>query len=125
MMKSKLFALGLTGLAMGLSLPALAGGPGTYTVKGNNGEPDTDYTGTLTIVQTSKDTFKLTWNIAGDRYDGFAIGNEHVMAASFSSKGSSGTALLVEDDDNKGAYKSIWAFKNETQLGVELIVPKK
>jgi hypothetical protein len=125
MMKSKLFGLALTGLVVGLSLPALAGGPGVYTVKGNNGEPDTDYTGTLTIVQTSKDTFKLTWNIAGDKYDGFAIGDEHVMAASFSSKGSSGTALLVEDDDNKGAYKSIWAFKNETQLGVELIVPKK
>ena len=92
-MKSKLFGLALMGLAMGVSLPAMAGGPGVYTVKGNNGEPDSDYTGTLTIVQTSK--------------------------------GSSGTALLIEDDENKGGYKSIWAFKGETQLGIELITPKK
>jgi hypothetical protein len=125
MMKSKLLGLAMLGLAMGASLPAMAGGPGVYTVKGNNGEPDSDYTGTLTIVQTSKDTFKLTWNIAGDRYDGFAIGDERVLAASFSSKGASGTALLVEDDESKGGYKSIWAFKGETQLGVELITPKK
>lgn len=125
MIKSKLFGLALMGLAMGVSLPALAGGPGVYAVKGNNGEPDSDYTGTLTIVQTSKDTFKLTWNIAGEKYDGFAIGDERLLAASFTSKGSSGTALLVEDDENKGGYKSIWAFKGETQLGVELITPKK
>jgi hypothetical protein len=125
MIKAKLFGLVLTGLAMGVSLPAVAGGPGVYAVKGNNGEPDSDYTGTLTIVQTSKDTFKLTWNIAGEKYDGFAIGDERFLAASFTSKGSSGTALLVEDDDNKGGYKSIWAFKGETQLGVELITPKK
>ena len=124
-MKSKLFGLALMGLAMGVSLPAMAGGPGVYTVKGNNGEADSDYTGTLTIVQTSKDTFKLTWNIAGDRYDGFAIGDQHILAASFTSKGSSGTALLVEDDEIKGGYKSIWAFKGETQLGIELITPKK
>ena len=124
-MKSKLFGLALMGLAIGVSLPAMAGGPGVYTVKGNNGEPDSDYTGTLTIVQTSKDTFKLTWSIAGDRYDGFAIGDERILAASFASKSSSGTALLIEDDENKGGYKSIWAFKGETQLGIELITPKK
>jgi hypothetical protein len=120
-----MLGLAMLGLAMGASVPAMAGGPGVYMVKGNNGEPDSDYTGTLTIVQTSKDTFKLTWNIAGDRYDGFAIGDERVLAASFSSKGASGTALLVEDDESKGGYKSIWAFKGETQLGVELITPKK
>jgi len=41
-MKSKLFGLALMGLAMGVSLPAMAGGPGVYTVKGNNGKPDSD-----------------------------------------------------------------------------------
>ncbi|HZH09174.1 MAG TPA: hypothetical protein VEZ24_02255 [Microvirga sp.] len=121
----KLMGCALMALALATSAPAMAGGPGVYTVKGNNGEPNSDYTGTLTIVQTSKDTFKLTWMIEGDRYDGFAIGDEHVLAASFTSKGSSGTALLVEDDENKGGYKSIWAFKGETRLGIELISPKK
>jgi hypothetical protein len=121
----KLIACAAMALALGTSVPAMAGGAGVYMVKGNNGEPDSDYTGTLTIVQTSKDTFKLTWMIDGDRYDGFAVGDEHVLAASFTSKGSSGTALLVEDDENKGGYKSIWAFKGETHLGIELIVPKK
>lgn len=121
----KIMTCALVALSFATSIPAMAGGPGVYAVKGNNGEPDSDYTGTLTIVQTSKDTFKLTWMIDGDRYDGFAIGDEHVLAASFTSKGSSGTALLVEDDENKGGYKSIWAFRGETRLGVELISPKK
>jgi hypothetical protein len=124
-MKSKLFGLALLGLATGMSLPAYAIGPGTYNVKGNNGEPDSDYTGSLVIVQTSPDTFKLTWNIAGDRYDGFAIGDARILAVSFSSKGSSGTALLVEDDETKGGYKSIWGFKGETHIGIEMITPKK
>lgn len=124
-MKSKIIGLAMIGLAMGMSLPAQAIGPGTYTVKGNNGEPDTDYTGTLTIVQTSKDTFKLTWNIGGTRYDGFAIGDIRVMAVSFTGKESSGTALIVEDDDSPGAYKSIWGFKGDTHLGVEWIAPRK
>jgi hypothetical protein len=124
MMKRTLIGLAMMALAAGVSVPALAGGPGVYTVKGNNGEPDSDYTGTLTIVQTGKDTYKLTWMIAGDKYEGFAIGDNRILAASFTSKGASGTALLVEDDENKGGYKSIWAFKGETSLGVELIAPK-
>ncbi|GJE61173.1 hypothetical protein [Methylobacterium trifolii] len=109
--------------SLGLSLPALAGGAGTYAVKGNNGEKGTDYTGTLVITQTSKDTFKLSWNIGGDKYDGFAVGDARILAASFVSDGSSGAALLV--DDEAGGYKSIWAFKGETKLGVEMITPKK
>ena len=125
MIKSKLFGLALMGLAMGVSLPAVAGGPGVYAVKGNNGEPDSDYTGTLTIVQTSKDTFKLTWNIAGDKYDGFGIGDERILAVSFTTKGASGAALLVEDDESKGGYKSIWGFKGEKQIGIERMTPKK
>lgn len=124
-MKSQLFGLALMGLASGMALPAYAIGPGTYTVKGNNGEPDTDYSGTLTIAQTGKDTFKLTWIIDGDRYDGFAIGDARILAVSFTTKGASGTALLVEDDESKGGYKSIWGFKGETHIGVELITPKK
>lgn len=59
----------------------------------------------------------------GEKHEG--IGSPEVMAVSFSSKRASGTALVVEDDDNPGAYKSIWAFKNETRLGVEIFTPKK
>lgn len=110
---------------MGASIPAVAAGPGVYTVKGNNGESSSEYTGTLTIVQTSKDTFKLTWIIGNERYEGFAVGDERVLAASFVTKGASGTALLVEDDENEGGYQSIWAFKGTTTLGYEMISPKK
>ena len=125
MMKRTLIGLAMMALATGVSVPAMAGGPGVYTVKGNNGEPDSDYMGTLTIVQTGKDTYKLTWMIGGDKYEGVAIGDARILAASFTSKGASGTARLVEDDENKGGYKSIWAFKGETKLGIELIAPKK
>lgn len=125
MIKRKLIGCALMAFAMSAGVPAMAGGPGVYTVKGNNGQSDADYTGTLTIVQTSKDTFKLTWTIGNERYDGFGIGDEHVLAVSFTTNGASGTALLVEDDENEGGYNSIWAFKGETKLGIEVISPKK
>ena len=124
MLKAGILGLAMAVASMGFSAPALAIGPGTYVVKGNNGEPNTDYEGTLTIVQTGESTFKLTWKIAGDKYDGFAVGNPQVMSATFTSGKDVGTALIVEDDDSKGGYKSIWAFKGETKLGVELITPK-
>jgi len=124
MLKAGVLGLAMAVASMGISAPAMAIGPGTYTVKGNNGEPNTNYEGTLVIVQTGESTFKLTWNIGGDKYDGFAIGTPEMLAASFTSGKSLGTALLVEDDDNKGGYKSVWAFKGETKLGVELIAPK-
>ncbi|MBX9929938.1 MAG: hypothetical protein K2Y56_00090 [Methylobacterium sp.] len=110
------------GLALCFSLPALAGGAGSYSVKGNNGTPNTDYSGSLTITQTSKDTFKLNWVIGDEKYVGYAVGDARIMAVSFTSGGSNGSALLVEDD--AGGYKSIWAFNGEKQLGIELIKPK-
>lgn len=119
---SRICTSAVFGLALCASLPALAGGAGNYSVKGSNGEPDTEYSGTLVIVQTSKDTFKLSWNIAGDKYTGYAVGDTRIMAASFTSDGTSGTALLVEDD--AGGYKSIWAFNGEKRMGYEMIKPK-
>lgn len=120
----KLIGCALMGFAIGASVPAMAAGPGVYSVKGNNGHSDADYSGTLTIVQTSKDTFKLTWIIGNERYEGFGVGDEHVLAVSFTTDGASGTALIVEDDENEGGYNSIWAFKGQTKLGVEVITPK-
>ena len=110
------------GLALCFSLPALAGGAGSYSVKGSNGTPDTEYSGALTITQTSKDTFRLNWVIGDDKYVGYGVGDARIMAVSFTSGGSSGSALLVEDD--AGGYKSIWAFNGEKKLGIELIKPK-
>lgn len=119
----KAFAAGIFGLGLCLNTAVLAGGAGTYNVQGSNGEPGTNYTGSLSIVQTSKDTFKLSWNIGGDKYTGYAVGDARIMAASFTSDGSSGTALIVEDD--AGGYKSVWAFNGEKRMGYEVLTPKK
>jgi len=116
------FAVALT--TIGFSVPALAIGPGVYTVKGVNNKQDGEYTGTLTIVQTSEDTFKLTWVIGSERYEGFAVGSAEVMAASFSGQGSQGVALLAEDDENKGTYNSMWTVKGGTKIGTEVLTPK-
>lgn len=121
MMKTFL-RLVLVGLGLGFGLPAVAGGAGTYTVKGNNGEAGTDYSGTVVITQTSKDTFKLAWTINGDRYTGHGIGDARIMAVSFTSDGSAGTALLVDDD--AGGYKSIWGFVGENKIGWEVMKPR-
>jgi hypothetical protein len=101
---------------------ARAEGPGRYKVEGNNGKPGTDYTGTATITRTGE-TWRISWTVGDDKYDGFAVGDGRVLSATFASSGSTGAALLVSDD--KGGYISVWAFKGDTTTGVEKFTPRE
>ncbi|WP_029004931.1 hypothetical protein [Azorhizobium doebereinerae] len=112
------FALALVGAVS----PALAKGPGKYEVKGTNSEDKSSYSGTATITKTGKDSWRVLSVIDGDKFDGYGIGDEDIIAVTFSGNGSTGVALYVGQDD--GSYKGIWAFKGDSKISTEVLVPK-
>jgi hypothetical protein len=112
----------ITIFAMSLPLASFAGGPGDYKVEGKNKDGDT-YSGVASISKTGDGTYRIRWDLDGDKYEGFAVGDDKFLAISFSQGRDVGAAFLVEDD--KGGYISVWAFKGDKKTGVELFTPKK
>lgn len=113
------------GLALGLScffsLPALAGGPGDYKIKGF--EPSgAQYSGTATLTQTGKDTWKIVWKIGRETWIGHAVGDVRVMAISYKGEGKTGAMLLAESDKN-GGYNGIWAMSGDKTASAEEWTP--
>ncbi len=102
--------------------PVLAKGPGKYTVKGVNVEEKSNYSGTATITKTGENAWKVVSVIDGDKFDGYGIGDEDIIAVTFSGNGSTGVALYVAQDN--GSYKGIWAFKGDSKVSAEELIPK-
>ncbi len=109
-------------LIAGTVSPVLAKGPGKYTVKGVNAEEKSTYSGTATITKTGENAWKVVSVIDGDKFDGYGIGDEDIIAVTFSGNGSSGVALYVAQDN--GGYKGIWAFKGDSKVSAEELIPK-
>lgn len=107
---------------MGAVVPASAKGPGKYVVKGTNSGDKSTYEGTATITKTGEDTWRIVSVIGGDKFDGFAIGDDELLAVTYSGGANSAIALYVLQDD--GSYKGVWAFKGDTKVSVETLVPK-
>lgn len=108
---------------VGAVSPALAKGPGKYAVQGNNSEDKSSYKGTATITKTGKDSFRVVSVIDGDKFDGYGIGDDDLIAVTFTGNGSTGVALYVAQDD--GSYKGIWAFKGDSKISTEQLTPAK
>ena len=109
-----------TALVAGLSLLALsataiADPVGRYLVEGAEPGGGGAYTGTVTVDKTG-DTYRVTWEVGGERYSGTGIGNKDFIAISYTSKSESGLALYGADGQN---WKGIWAYSNGRQLGTE------
>ncbi|GGF65587.1 hypothetical protein GCM10007301_26680 [Azorhizobium oxalatiphilum] len=106
----------------GGATPALAKGPGKYKVEGVNSEDNSKYSGTAVITKTGKDSWRVVSTIDGDKFDGYAIGDEELLAVTFTGNGSSGVALYVVQPD--GSYKGIWAFKGDSKISAEMLTPQ-
>jgi hypothetical protein len=99
-----------------LASTAWAGDPvGRYQVQGTNPDGGGAYSGTATVEKTG-DTYRVTWNVEGDRYTGTAIGNEKFIAVSYRSREQSGLALYGAEGDG---WEGIWAYSGGNQLGAE------
>ncbi|OYX05254.1 MAG: hypothetical protein B7Z15_17040 [Rhizobiales bacterium 32-66-8] len=109
--------------ALGAGLaPALAKGPGKYTVAGVNADDKSKYEGTTTITKTGENIWRVVSVIDGDKFDGYGIGDEDIISVTFSGNGSTGVALYVSEKD--GSYTGIWAFKGDKKVSMETLTAK-
>lgn len=116
------FIAGLCLALLGTASPVLAKGAGKYKVQGINSEDNSKYSGTATITKTGKDSWRVVSTIDGDKFDGYAIGDEDILAVTFTGNGSTGVALYVAQPD--GSYKGIWGFKGDSKLSAEELTPQ-
>src|SRR3954470_24048654 len=112
-------ALMLAGILM--AGPALAAGPGRYGVEGSSPNSNS-YEGAANLSQTGDETWRISWTIGKETYEGYAIGDKEILSVMFTSAGRSGVALYVADD--KGGYDGMWAFRGDTSVSKEKLRPR-
>ena len=115
-----------------LTLSALAGPEGTYTVRGTNPGGQGVYSGTVSVRQTGQ-TYSVIWNVGGVKYTGTGLGAENSrgystmgpasssdssIAISYISDGTFGLAYYVEQDD--GTWRGIWTYGGSDKIGTEI-----
>jgi hypothetical protein len=88
---------------------------GTYRVEGANPGGQGAYRGTVTVERTGE-TYRVVWNVGGERYVGTAIGNKDFIAVSYRSGNETGLALYGEDGGN---WTGVWTVANGRTLGAE------
>ncbi|KAA5613440.1 hypothetical protein [Rhodovastum atsumiense] len=108
-----------------LVLPALAWakGAGTYSVHGTNSHDQSSYDGTVTVTQAGDGTWRVRQKIAGESFDGYAIGDGNILAVTYSASGSTYIAVYVARDD--GGYDGFWAEKGDKKVSTETWAPGK
>ena len=99
-----------------LAAPAWAEGPGDYRAEGDG------YKGVASILATGKGTWRISWLIGGERYEGTGIGDGKVLAFSFTSKQGNGTVLYAAN--GTGGYDGVWAFRNDKTVSYEKLIPR-
>ncbi len=118
----KLYVTALAAALVLAGAPAMAKGPGKYTVKGTNSADKSTYTGTATITKTGEDSYRIVSVIGDDKFDGYAIGDDDLLAVTFSGGGNSSVALYVAQPD--GSYNAVWAFKGDKKVSTETLTPR-
>ena len=111
-----LFAFAWLIAAPAVSTSALARGPGGYAVKGKEGGSNATYSGSATLTQIGKDTWRISWRIGGQTWTGYGIGDGKFIALNFSGNGQSGVMLLVAKGGGSG-YEAVWAYNGEREAG--------
>jgi hypothetical protein len=120
MLKPRTFLLGIMLLAAAFFLPITAqaqSGEGEYRVRGVDARSGQPYSGSVTLSQTSADTWLVKWRIGRQSWTGYGIGNSKVIAINYTG-GSTGVVLLIEKETGRG-YKAVWANSGDKVLGTE------
>ena len=115
-------AIAALALARAFPTAAVAEGPGKYTVSGTNVKDKLEYHGTATLTQTSRMTWEVVEEIAGDTFEGFGIGDGKTIAVSFATDGSAVVALYIANPD--GSYTGMWADEGDKDVSTETLKPQ-
>lgn len=105
-----------------MASPVIAKGPGKYAVKGTNSADKSTYTGTAVITKTGDDSYKIISVVGDEKFEGYGIGDDDILAVTFAGGGNTSVALYVAQPD--GSYKGVWAFKGDKKVSTEILTPK-
>jgi hypothetical protein len=106
----------VTSAFMLVASAALASPIGHYDVSGTNPGGGSKYSGEVSVEPTG-DTYRVVWNVGGQRYVGTGIGDKNFIAVSYQSGDQTGLALYAEEDD--GAWVGVWTYAGGKQMGTE------
>jgi hypothetical protein len=95
---------------------AFADPVGRYEVSGTNPGGKGDYSGQV-VVERTGDTYRVTWNVGGQRFIGTGIGDKNFIAVSYRSGDQTGLALYAEEGD--GTWVGVWTYAGGKQVGTE------
>jgi hypothetical protein len=102
--------------------PSAAKGPGKYTIAGTNSSDGSKYEGTTTLSKTGEDSWQVKQEVEGDKFEGYGIGDDDIIAVTFKNGDSAGVALYVSQPD--GSYKGVWAFRGDAKVSTEVLKPQ-
>jgi hypothetical protein len=98
-----------------LITPVLADPVGVYDVAGTNPGGGSSYQGQVAIERTGE-TYRVTWDIAGTRYSGTALGDDKFLAVSYRSGNDTGLALYGAAGQD---WQGVWTYAGGRQVGGE------
>jgi hypothetical protein len=101
--------------------PLSADPVGQYTLEGTNPSGGPGYSGTVSVERTGQ-TFRVTWQIAGQRFVGTGIGDDKFLAVSYRSGQSIGLALYGREGN--GPWVGVWTYADGREIGKERWDPR-
>lgn len=114
---------------------ALAGPEGSFHVKGVNPDSGGEYTGTVNVTRKG-DTYRIVWDIAGDKTVGVGVGIRIVdgqmvagpasdldggISIAYGTGKIPGSATYTEFAD--GTWRGVWAYRGYRKISTEEWVP--
>ncbi len=115
-------AAAIFALPLFATTPAAAQRAGSYSVEGSGPDPAATYSGTLDLVPTGPQTWRVVWRIGGETIQGIGVSNGRTLTAGYSHGGQIGTAMY--DVQANGVLEGIWTSGRDGGLGRERLTPR-
>jgi len=121
-MRRILAAAALCALPILTAAPATAQRAGSYTVQGTGPDGSDPYSGTLELIATGPQTWRVVWRIAGESINGIGVSNGRTLSTGYRHGGEVGSALYEVQPN--GVLEGIWTSGREGGLGRERLTPR-
>ena len=117
-----MLAAALCALPLMTATPAAAQRAGGYTVEGSGPNGADRYAGTLELISTGGQTWRVVWRIAGETIQGIGVSNGRTLSTGYNHGGLIGTALYEVQPN--GVLEGIWTSGRDGGLGRERLTPR-
>ena len=117
----RLVPLALTAWLVLAALPAAAQRNGVYDMTGTN--PDgTAYSGEVGMQQVGLVSWRVIWNVAGERIEGIGMSSGNVMAVMYQLGQRTGMGIFNIQVD--GSMTGQWTVLGSSGIGTETLTPR-